>query len=78
MDVHQPVIFILVITLGIILGLGVGANANMIILAFVPWATCIAMVVSAWGHSSARWLRKRSHIDVTGASRKAFDSSMNG
>lgn len=32
----------------------------MIMLGFLPWAICVAMFLSAYGHSLLRWLRVRS------------------
>ncbi|KUI66534.1 hypothetical protein VM1G_01832 [Cytospora mali] len=59
-DQYQPLVFTVIIAGSVVLGHLVGATLNMIMLGFVPWAACIAMVLSAYGHALLRWLRARS------------------
>jgi len=61
-DKFQTPIFVLAISLASILGIGLGTNANLITLGLVPWALCLAMVLSACVHWILRRCSRRSSI----------------
>lgn len=54
-DRFQAPIFVSAITGATIFGLAWGINANIIMLAFIPWSVCFAMITSSMGH----WLARR-------------------
>lgn len=51
-------------------GFGFGASTNLILLGYLPWAMCIAMAVSLFGHSLYRWQRPGS-VQRSGDEEKA-------
>lgn len=57
-DKCQSLILVLAILTATTIGLGLGINANLIMLAFVPWALIIAMVFSVFVHSTIRHHRR--------------------
>lgn len=59
-DPYQPLVFTVAIAWSVVLGHLVGATQNMIMLGFLPWAACIAMLLSACGHALLRHLQVRS------------------
>lgn len=59
-DPYQPLVLTVAIAGSVAMGHLVGASLNMIILGFVPWAACVAMVLSACGHALLRRLEVRS------------------
>lgn len=66
-DAYQPVVFFVIIVWAIVLGYGVGASANMVMLGFVPWATCAAMLLSGCGHAMLRKMQSRRSSSGTGS-----------
>lgn len=42
------------------IGFGFGAGANLILLGYLPWAMCMAMAASLYGHGLHRQQRLRS------------------
>ncbi|KAI1765334.1 hypothetical protein GGR53DRAFT_490758 [Hypoxylon sp. FL1150] len=73
-DHYQAIVFIVWIVWAVCLGLRVGASANMVTLAVVPWGSCAAMLSSFFGHVGARWYSTREKCDCadvyTGADEK--------
>lgn len=59
-DSFQGLVFLLLVVWAVFLGRGMGASANLILLAYVPWAVCVAMLLSYLGHSLARLVRQRA------------------
>jgi hypothetical protein len=56
-DPFQLVVYILLLGGAAMAGYGVRENAHLILLGYLPWATCAAMAISISGHSLFRWLR---------------------
>lgn len=54
-DKQQTPIFICAIIMTITIGLALGVNTNLIMLAMIPWALVLAMILSAGVH----WLSRR-------------------
>lgn len=64
-DRYQSFIFALVITLSTIFGFSVGVNANIIMLGLIPWALCVAMILSIVVHWVVRRCsRRRFYIQI--------------
>jgi hypothetical protein len=59
MDPWQGLVFVVFIAWAAAVGYGVGASANLIVLGFLPWATCAAMLVSMLVQSLTRSVRSR-------------------
>lgn len=59
-DPYQPLVFTIAIAGSVVLGHLVGATQNMIMLGFLPWAACVAMLLSACGHALLRKLEVNS------------------
>ncbi|KAF7951370.1 hypothetical protein EAE96_006685 [Botrytis aclada] len=57
-DRCQSLILVLAILTATTIGLGLGIDANLIMLGFVPWALILAMVLSVFVHWAARRHRK--------------------
>jgi len=58
-DPCQAVVFILAFACVGVVGYGFGASANMIMLGYLPAATCASMTLSVVAHSLVRCLRAR-------------------
>ncbi len=58
-DPSQVIVLLLLLIGAVTVGYGAGASANLILLGYVPWATCAAMVISYGGHSLLRRHRLR-------------------
>jgi uncharacterized membrane protein YjfL (UPF0719 family) len=56
-DRFQFVVYFALLGGGALVGYGVRASAHLILLGYLPWATCAAMVISMSGHGLYRWLR---------------------
>lgn len=56
-DPFQFVVYVLLLGGAALVGYGVRANAHLILLGYLPWATCAAMTVSISGHSVYRCLK---------------------
>ncbi|ROW14775.1 hypothetical protein VPNG_03798 [Cytospora leucostoma] len=59
-DPHQSRVFAFAMIGSVILGYLVGATLNMVMLGFLPWAACVAMLLSTCGHALLRWMEARS------------------
>jgi len=57
-DSYQTLILLTAIGAASAIGLVAGVDVNLIMLGLIPWALCLAMVLSSWLH----WLLRR-HID---------------
>jgi len=55
LDKFQTHIFVLAISLGSLRGIILDGNADLIMLSYIPWALCLAMVFSAISHCVMRW-----------------------
>lgn len=53
-DQCQSLIFVFAILAATTIGLGLGTNANLIMLGFIPWALIFAMIFSVFVHSTIR------------------------
>ncbi len=63
-DPCQAVVFIVVFACVGVVGYGIGASANMIMLGYMPAATCASMILSISGHELARcWRSSRGYGD---------------
>ncbi|KAA8574642.1 hypothetical protein EYC84_003892 [Monilinia fructicola] len=58
-DRCQSLIFVFVVTTATTIAFGLGTNANLIMLGFIPWALIFAMVLSV----SIHWAARRHNID---------------
>lgn len=56
-DPFQFVVYVLLLGGAALVGYGVRANVHLILLGYLPWATCAAMTVSISGHSVYRCLK---------------------
>ncbi|KAK3310156.1 uncharacterized protein B0T15DRAFT_26785 [Chaetomium strumarium] len=56
-DPFQFVVYIIFLGVVAVTGYGIRTNVHLILLGYLPWATCAAMVTSISGHSIYRWLR---------------------
>lgn len=56
-DRFQAIVFVVLIAAVAAVGYAVEASPNMILLGYMPFATCAAMILSISGHSALRWLR---------------------
>jgi hypothetical protein len=56
-DPFQFVVYFALLGGAALLGHGVRASAHLILLGYLPSATCAAMVISMWGHRLYKWLR---------------------
>ncbi|KAK3394181.1 hypothetical protein B0H63DRAFT_517325 [Podospora didyma] len=54
-DSLQSVIYAVVLAAAVVIGHGLQASANLILLGYLPWATCAAMAISISAHSLYRW-----------------------
>lgn len=61
-DPYQPLIFTSSIVGSAVAGHIVVASSYLITLAYVPWALCMAMFLSACGHALMRWLNARMDL----------------
>jgi hypothetical protein len=64
-DRYQAAILIWLAIWGAALGKSIGASANMITLAFIPWALCAAMPLSLLGHAVLRRVGGRKKMGTT-------------
>jgi len=71
-DKFQTPIFVLAISLASILGIGLGTNANLIMLGLVPWALCFAMVLSSFVHWTLRRCSRKSSISCEADEKHIF------
>lgn len=58
-DRYQSVVFLVLVTWAVMLGKRLGASPNMVALGYVPWALCVAMLLSYVGHALARGVSGR-------------------
>lgn len=56
-DPFQFVVYLVVIGSASLVGYGVRANVYLVLLGYLPWATCTAMAISIAGHGLYRRLR---------------------
>lgn len=56
-DRYQSLIFVLAIIFATIFGFALGINANIIMLGLIPWALCVAMILSITVHWLVRCRR---------------------
>jgi hypothetical protein len=56
-DPLQPMVYFIILATVAVVGYGVTADAHLVLLGYLPWATCAAMVISMVGHSLYRRLR---------------------
>ncbi|KAK4236769.1 hypothetical protein C8A03DRAFT_16629 [Achaetomium macrosporum] len=56
-DPFQFIVYIIFLGVAAVIGCGIRTNVHLILLGYLPWATCAAMVTSISGHSLYRWLR---------------------
>ncbi|GAB1310345.1 hypothetical protein MFIFM68171_00555 [Madurella fahalii] len=56
-DAFQFAVYVVLLAGAAIAGYAVGANVHLILLGYIPWATCAAMATSIAGHGLYRWLR---------------------
>ncbi|KAL2124777.1 hypothetical protein VTJ04DRAFT_1142 [Mycothermus thermophilus] len=56
-DPLQPIVYFIVLATVAVVGYGMTADARLVLLGYLPWATCAAMVISMVGHSLYRHLR---------------------
>lgn len=62
-DPLQFVVFVLLLGSAAMAGYGVRENVHLVLLGYLPWATCAAMAVSISAHSVHRWLRLEAGAD---------------
>ncbi|OIW34525.1 hypothetical protein CONLIGDRAFT_709848 [Coniochaeta ligniaria NRRL 30616] len=56
-DPFQAVVFALVVGTVATVAYGLGESPNMMLLGYMPFATCAAMIFSLCGHAIVRWTR---------------------
>jgi len=61
-DTFQKPIFILTVTLAVLASLSVGITPNLVMLGVIPWALCLAMVVSVSVHWIVRRCSRRTRV----------------
>lgn len=64
-DPYQALVFTSAIVGSVVVGQIAGADLNLILLGFVPWALCTAMFLSVCGHATLRWMGARSCAEDT-------------
>lgn len=69
-DRYQTPVFLFVMMWSALVGLGVGAPAEVLMLAYVPWGACLAMILSRYGHMFVRWTRDRRQSQAPGDAEK--------
>ncbi|KAK0734108.1 hypothetical protein B0T26DRAFT_635564 [Lasiosphaeria miniovina] len=56
-DPLQFAVYMIVLAAAAIIGYGLRASSNLILLGYLPWATCLAMAISISGHNlHRRWV----------------------
>lgn len=60
-DQYQPLVFASGIVGSVVVGHSAGASLYLILLAYVPWALCMAMFLSACGHALLRWMGAKTY-----------------
>lgn len=63
-DPLQVVVFTLLVGTVATVAYGVGARSNMILLGYMPLATCVAMILSMCGHAIFRLTRCQKGVEV--------------
>ncbi|KAL2154896.1 hypothetical protein VTH82DRAFT_3572 [Thermothelomyces myriococcoides] len=58
-DAFQFIIYLVILGCVASIGYAVGAHPYLILLGYLPWATCAAMVLSISGHSAYRCLKTK-------------------
>ncbi|KAL2144160.1 hypothetical protein VTI28DRAFT_9535 [Corynascus sepedonium] len=56
-DPFQFVVYLIILGCAAIIGYTVRAHLHLILLGYLPWATCVAMAISISAHSAYRCLR---------------------
>jgi hypothetical protein len=59
-DQYQAVVYVVLLAGAAVAGYAVGADVHLILLGYLPWATCAAMALSISGHGLYRWLQRDS------------------
>jgi len=59
-DTFQFAVYAAFIIGAVVSGVGFNASANLILLGYIPWAMCVAMAASLYGHALHRWQRCRA------------------
>jgi hypothetical protein len=63
-DHYQAYIFVMALILATILGYTCKINANVIMLGFVPWSLCVAMLLSITVHWIVRRFERRTYVEL--------------
>jgi len=58
-DPFQVIVLLFLLAGAVAVGIAAGATVNLILLGYVPWAICAAMMISYAGHSHLRWHQSR-------------------
>lgn len=64
-DPYQALVFASAIVGSVMFGQFAGADLDLLLLGFVPWALCTAMFLSVCGHALLRWMGTRSRAENT-------------
>lgn len=62
-DPYQALVFTSAIVGSVVVGQIAGADIDLMLLGFVPWALCTAMFLSVGGHALLRWMDFRSCVE---------------
>jgi hypothetical protein len=63
-DQFQVVVFALLVGTVATVAYGIGESQNIILLGFMPFATCVAMIFSICGHAMFRWTRSEKGMKI--------------
>jgi hypothetical protein len=70
-DPFQFVVYLVLLGCAAMVGYGVRAHIHLILLGYLPWATCAAMAISISGHSAYRCLKPDGSATSQGDEEKA-------
>ncbi|KAH6634319.1 hypothetical protein B0J18DRAFT_15416 [Chaetomium sp. MPI-SDFR-AT-0129] len=70
-DPFLPVVYLALLGFAALVGYRVQAHLHLIILGYIPWATCAAMALSFSGHCAYRWSRPDPSTRSPGDEEKA-------
>lgn len=70
-DPFQFAVYLVLLSCGAAIGYAARAHVYLILLGYLPWATCAAMIISISGRGVYRWLKPRTATTTRGDEEKA-------